>query len=75
MRGRGKGSFSSEHFTSTMKSSCTTECYQRSIQVKHEHLLLGSMITIFISRKTEDQREPDWASKLGWWNCQLKGVF
>lgn len=34
-------------------------------QVKHVHLLLGSMIMNFISRKTEDQREPGWSSELG----------
>jgi len=67
--------FSGEHFAFTMNSSRAIESYQRFIQVKRVHLLLGSMIMIFISRKTKDQRESGWASKLGWWNCQLKDIF
>lgn len=58
-----------------MNSSHATEYYQRFIQVKHVHFLLGNMIMSFIFRKTEDQRKPGWASKLGWWNCQLKDIF
>lgn len=32
-------------------NSRATECYQRFMQVKHVHLLVGSMIMIFIFRK------------------------